>query len=52
MTLSIGLNGMTLLAIWLILMGIQQFGAPYPRWLVYIMGALAVIAGLLFIVGH
>jgi hypothetical protein len=52
MTLAIGFTSATLLAVWLILMGVQQLGVAYPRWLVIVMGIVAILAGLLFLIGR
>lgn len=53
MTLTIGLNATTLLAIWLLFMGGQQITSyGYPRWLVIVLGVIAVLAAILFLIGR
>lgn len=44
-------TAMTLLAIWLILMGAQQLGVNFPRWVIVGMGVGAIIAGLMLLGG-
>lgn len=50
MTITIALSATVLLAIWLLLMGAEQMGAAYPRWVKLIMGGMAILAGVLMLI--
>lgn len=46
------LRALTLVALWLIYMGLAQLGVSFPRWANIIAGIVAIIAGVLILLGQ
>lgn len=50
--MTLTFSAMILVAIWLIYMGLTQVGVAMPRWATIVAGVIAIIAGILLLIGR